>query len=273
VTSNYHFISGLPRSGSTLLSAILRQNPRFRASTTSPVASLWGALMPKMSGKSEFASFFDDDRRSRLLKGVMSAYYGETPSEGVIFDTNRSWTAKASLIGKLYPNAKIICCVRDIGWIIDSIERMLRRNALQTSKMFNFEPGSSVYERIEILMNSEKGLIGLSWSSLRELWFSDNADRLLLIDYDQFVRAPKDVIRRLYAELAEPGFDHDFGNIVYDEPDYDVDLGMPGLHTVHKRVEPLTRRPCIPPDIFDKYAGTRFWANPKLNRNDARILS
>lgn len=28
-----HFISGLPRSGSTLLAAILRQNPRFGAGT------------------------------------------------------------------------------------------------------------------------------------------------------------------------------------------------------------------------------------------------
>ncbi|MBU0835751.1 MAG: sulfotransferase, partial [Gammaproteobacteria bacterium] len=27
----YHFISGLPRSGSTLLAALLRQNPRFHA--------------------------------------------------------------------------------------------------------------------------------------------------------------------------------------------------------------------------------------------------
>jgi len=34
-----HFISGLPRSGSTLLSAILRQNPRFYAGMTSPVAT------------------------------------------------------------------------------------------------------------------------------------------------------------------------------------------------------------------------------------------
>lgn len=36
----YHFISGLPRSGSTLLAAILRQNPRFLAATTSPVGEV-----------------------------------------------------------------------------------------------------------------------------------------------------------------------------------------------------------------------------------------
>jgi sulfotransferase len=35
--ANIHFISGLPRSGSTLLSAILRQNPRFHAGMTGPV--------------------------------------------------------------------------------------------------------------------------------------------------------------------------------------------------------------------------------------------
>ncbi|MEG5055281.1 MULTISPECIES: sulfotransferase [unclassified Microcoleus] len=32
-----HFISGLPRSGSTLLAALLRQNPRFHSAMTSPV--------------------------------------------------------------------------------------------------------------------------------------------------------------------------------------------------------------------------------------------
>jgi hypothetical protein len=32
-----HFISGFPRSGTTLLAALLRQNPRFHASIESPV--------------------------------------------------------------------------------------------------------------------------------------------------------------------------------------------------------------------------------------------
>ncbi|MGI4764644.1 MAG: sulfotransferase, partial [Janthinobacterium lividum] len=32
-----HFISGLPRSGSTLLAALLRQNPTVHAHISSPV--------------------------------------------------------------------------------------------------------------------------------------------------------------------------------------------------------------------------------------------
>ena len=40
-----HFISGLPRSGSTLLAALLRQNPRFQAGMSGPLAGLFGALL------------------------------------------------------------------------------------------------------------------------------------------------------------------------------------------------------------------------------------
>ena len=37
---NYYFISGLPRSGSTLLSTILSQNPDFYADISSPLSMI-----------------------------------------------------------------------------------------------------------------------------------------------------------------------------------------------------------------------------------------
>ena len=55
-----HFISGLPRSGSTLLAAILRQNPRFHAGMSSPVGSLFMALQGAMSRRNEAAVFIDE---------------------------------------------------------------------------------------------------------------------------------------------------------------------------------------------------------------------
>jgi hypothetical protein len=44
----FHFISGLPRAGSTLTAAILRQNPRFHAGMSSPVASLFDHLIAQV---------------------------------------------------------------------------------------------------------------------------------------------------------------------------------------------------------------------------------
>src|ERR1700721_2937044 len=118
----FHFISGLPRSGSTLLSAILRQNPRFVAGVSSPVAMLCGNLLHSMSGATEFGSFFTDNRRRAIIHSIFDAYYADAPSDRVIFDTNRTWTTRLPLLTELYPQARIICCVRDVAWIIDSIE-------------------------------------------------------------------------------------------------------------------------------------------------------
>ena len=50
---SFHFNTGLPRSGSTLLSAILSQNPRFSANVTSPLASVATAIIAQVSAESE----------------------------------------------------------------------------------------------------------------------------------------------------------------------------------------------------------------------------
>ena len=183
----------------------------------------------------------------------------------IVFDTNRAWTGRVAVLADLFPASRIICCVRDIGWIIDSIERMLAKNALQLSRVFGFQPGSSVYARVETLMNSDSGLIGLSWSTLREAWYGEQAKRLILVPYDHLVKEPKRTMQRLYAELGETPFQHDFNNVSYEEPDYDASIGMPGLHTIRQKVEYRDRMPCVPPDIFAKAASAHFWTSPEMN--------
>ncbi len=69
---NFHFISGLPRSRSTLLCALLNQTPLFSAAMTSPVVSLAASLMHKMSGVSEFAVFLNDERRRSVNGSQLS---------------------------------------------------------------------------------------------------------------------------------------------------------------------------------------------------------
>jgi sulfotransferase len=267
-----HLISGLPRSGSTLLSAILRQNPRFSAGVTSPVSSLIASILPRMGGTSEFAPFFDDEARRRMLRGVFQAYHDPSPDVGVVFDTNRTWTARAALLRDLYPGARIICLVREVGWIVDSVERILRRNPLQASRTLNLPVESTVYSRADALMNAETGLVGLAWSSLREAWFGEHANSLIVIQYERFVRDPRGVIERLYRALGEAPFNHDFNNILYDASDYDATLGLAGLHRIRPKVDYVERAPCIPPEIFETLAQSNFWKGAENNRRGITLL-
>lgn len=267
-----HAIAGLPRSGSTLLSALLRQNPRFTANVTSPICMLTASMLEQMSPAKEFSAFFDDDRRRRMLRAVFDGYYGERTGDEVVFDTNRLWSGKIALLRSLYPGARVICCVRDVGWIIDSVERMLKKNPLQTSKLFNYKPGSSIYSRVQTLMNSDAGLIGVAWSALHEAWHGEDADKMILVRYESLAQDPEATIERLYRALGEPPFRHDFDRVEYDRPDYDAHLGMPGLHKVRSRVEHADREPGIPPELFKRYADLSFWAKGEGNRRGVTVL-
>jgi sulfotransferase len=132
-----HFISGLPRSGSTLLGAILRQNPRFHAGMTTPVGGLVEQMLAAMSDRNEYSVFISEEQKRQLIQSIFNTYYQPQADKAVIFDTNRLWCAKLSLINQLFPEAKIICCVRNIAWVMDSIERLIRRNAFDVSRLFN----------------------------------------------------------------------------------------------------------------------------------------
>ena len=94
-----HFISGLPRSGSTLLAAILRQNPRFYAAMTSPVGAMYMALEGAMSRRNETAVFITETQRRDLLK---EGFFGEQARRMVLVEYEALAQAPLSTLRHLY---------------------------------------------------------------------------------------------------------------------------------------------------------------------------
>ena len=267
-----HAIAGLPRSGSTLLAALLRQNPAFAAGMTSPMFLLSTTFLDQVSPGREFSHFFDEDRRAAVLRSMFDGYYGHGAAGKVVFDTNRSWPARVALLRRLHPTSRIICCVRDVGWILDSFERVLRENPLHLSRIFLPKPTANVFSRAQDLLHPEAGLVGLAWHAMREAWFGPDASRMIVVRYDSLAANPKGVMERLYDFLGEPRFEHDFANVAYDETAYDDALGLPGMHRVRPRVEPSRRAPSIPPELFNQFAGMSFWNQPAENPNGVMVL-
>jgi sulfotransferase len=266
-----HFISGLPRSGSTLLAAILRQNPRFHAGMTGPVGSMYMALEGAMSRRNETAVFIDEEQRRRLLAGIFTSYYGPIQEQKLVFDTNRVWCSKLPALSRLFPNARVVCCVRHIGWIMDSIERLLRANAFQLSGMFGFEPGSTVYNRINRLASGD-GMVGYALDALKEGFFGAEGARMILVEYQALTRAPQATLELLYRSLGEPYFQHDFENVEYNADEFDLALGTPGLHKVRRKVEWIERETVLPPELFDRFRNDMFWRQPNLNVRGVPVI-
>jgi sulfotransferase len=266
-----HFISGLPRSGSTLLAALLRQNPRFHAGMSGPVAGLLNSLLGEMSAANEYSVFLSDEQRNRILHGVVENYYGPEYQAEVIFDTNRLWCARMPLLNTLFPNSKVIACVRDVPWIIDSIERLVRRNALSPSSIFKYQSSGTVYSRADAVANGD-GLVGFSYNGLKEAFYSEHAHKLLLVQYETLVSDPQRVLDAIYTFIGEQRYQHDFENVEYEAEEFDTRAGTPGLHVVRAKVSAAPRQTILPPDVFRRFENDAFWRNPQLNPYVVQIV-
>jgi sulfotransferase len=262
---SFHFISGLPRSGSTLLSALLRQNPRFHCNVTSPVASFFSAIVGQVSVGSEWAPQVSTEQRRTILRGLFESYYAAHP-QPVVFDTNRVWSAKLPAVLDLFPQAKVISCVRNVGWVMDSIERLYRANPYENTKLFaNEAERSTVFSRVETLAQRTR-LVGLAWAGLKEAFYSEQGHAMLVIDYDILAQRPREVIPLVYSFLGEQPFEHDYDNIQFDTPDYDEGLGLVGLHKVRQKVSFEKRQTVLPPDLFEQYSKLSFWHDTTNSR-------
>lgn len=265
-----HFISGLPRSGSTLLAALLRQNPRFEAGMSGPLAGLFGALVGQMSARNEYSVFIDDAKRERILRGLFDSFYGDCRSE-VIFDTSRGWCAWMPAVARLFPEARVIACVRDVAWIVDSIERLVQRNVFSPSSIFGYTPGGTVYTRANAVVGPD-GMVGAPYDALKQACYGEQRDRLLLVQYETLTTDPAATMKAIYAFLGEPPFTHDFTNVTYDVAEFDDRAGTPGLHTVRGTVKAESRQTLLPPDLFQRFARDAFWRDPNRIPAGLRIV-
>lgn len=257
----FHFISGLPRSGSTLIAALMLQNPRFHAGMTSPVGALFSGMLGCFSAGSEFGPVIEQERRRRLLRGVFENNYADLENKEVVFDTNRMWCAKLPAIVDLFPNAKVIACVRNVAMVMDSIERLYRANPYENTKLFADDvERNTVYSRVETLAQRNR-LVGFSWAALKEAYYSEQAGSLLVVEYELLAQAPEKVLRCIYDFIDEPWFEHDFDNVEYDAPAFDQALGVSGLHRVRRQIAMQPRQTILPPDLFEQYSALSFWQN------------
>ncbi len=251
----FHFITGLPRSGSTLLSSILRQNPRFHASITDPLANLVKGVIEHSQDSPGMKSEVPVSRRKNMVKYLFDGYYADV-DKPVIFNTNRAWTYLTHVTADLYPDAKHIVCVRDINWVLDSFECAHRRNPFSTNTVTG-GLSQSVYQRVDALMK-EDGVVGFPYVGIKQAITGSEQNRLFLLEYEQLCKHPEQMIKSLYAFINEPYFAHDFHNVEASWDEYDAEIGIK-LHDVRKKVEWKERRFILPPDILNKHANMEVW--------------
>jgi sulfotransferase len=174
-------------------------------------------------------------------------------------------------IAQLFPQAKVLACVRDVSWVVDSIERLVQRNVFSPSSIFNYSAGGTVYTRANAVVAPD-GMVGGPYDALKQAAYGAQRDRLLLVPYDTLTTDPARTMHAIYDFIGEPYFEHDFDHVDYDVREFDERAGTPGLHTVRSTVKAERRETLLPPELFKRFANDAFWRDPQRTPAGLRIV-
>lgn len=222
---NFIALSGLPRTGSTLLSAILDQNPEIHAEGNSAVCQ----LMWDMQQSCEFSASEQLQSNGRqldqdfLISSIPAIYYRNVKAMHII-DKCRSWTLpdNMKMMRRYITNdPKVIVMTRPIEEIVESFVRLRKANGWGDPNFGLLEPMS------EPIMRSQFGVEYARETNNGEFYF---------VEYADLVSKPADTLLGIYKFLNLEYFIHDFENVINAHLEDDTVYGLIGMHDIRKKV-------------------------------------
>jgi len=259
------FISGLPRSGSTLLCNILSQNPEFFVSkATSGCIEILFSIRNQWDRITEHqAEGINRDQLKNVLKNVLNSYH--LTDKNIVFDKGRGWLSFIETLEfALDRPVKIICTVRSINEILASFEVLWRNTTGQSQwniEQNNYEKTLTVQGRCELWSEAGQPL-GSAYNRVKDAVDRGLKDRLYFMEFDDLTYYPKQTIQNIYNFLGLKYYEHDFKNVPqYTKEDDDNIHRIKNLHTIRPVVEPLPSKAqdILGVDLSNKYSNLEFW--------------
>ena len=260
---NFYFDCGLPRSGSTLLTALLNQNPQIHAGTLSPVFEVMYYTNDRLQGE-QAQAFPKPEVFRRMVSNVITEYYSDRDEE-VIVDKCRAWPAHIDLIKQyITPDPKIICTVRHPLDILASFITLFHKDGgLNFIDKAMLKQGMFITDdaRCHFMMNPG-GIVWESMNALATAFRQNQTQYIHFIQYDDLVSDPKRVMQGIHSYLRLKPFEYDFENIVQKDREKDKEVyGLPTMHEVRQKVEKKSKHysEVLSEEVINKYKDLDFW--------------
>lgn len=260
----FFFISGLPRSGSTLLCNILAQNPEVHVSKATSglhdvlfnIRNQWDRLIEHQAEGTDY------ERLRRVLRGVFENYHDTEKS--VIIDKGRGWLSLIEMAEfALGCEIKILSPVRDVAEILASFENLWRKTTGKSQWSFesnDYMLSQTVAGRCEIWSRRDQP-VGLAYNRVNDAISRGHAGKIKFIEFDDLTSSPSSVMAGIYKFLDMDYFSHDFSNIAqYTREDDENVHRIEGLHSIRPKVAPVPKSArAVLGSVAEKYRNLETW--------------
>lgn len=256
-------MAGLPRSGSTVLSAILNQNPEVYSSPQTDLLGLLYDLESKIPFYESYRARLMHPNFASVLYGMTDNYYS-TNDKPIIIDKNRGWGTPYNWDNlRLYvnPDGKVILTMRSILEVLASFIKVAQQTNKATSTMpyLNENLWATHYRDVTdaqadniMVANGEMDRAILSIANL----VKNHKDKVYVVWFDDLLDSPKETMDGIYDFLELNRFDHNFNNIkAIDNHDDLAGYGILGLHHVNKK---LARPKTDPSELLSDYVIQKY---------------
>lgn len=257
------FLSGLPRTGSTVLASMLNQHPDIHATTTSPVADLVSTVVDTWPRISRAIKNPDPRQYGNIITGVLGGSYAHIQRR-VVVDKNRLWPRLAPILTQITRvRPKIICTVRSIPDIMASYILLVEANAGSTTFIDRdiLDQGLPVNNKNRCRILLEK-YINHPYQSLRIGYNSGSAD-MLFLEYNDIVASGQRIVDTICDFIGCNRYTVDASNLQSMDENDEWHGGLRGLHDIRRQLAKTSPPPSevIGRDLVDYYSGMKleFW--------------
>ena len=252
------FLAGLPRSGSTVLAALLQQHPEMHTTATSGLLDIivgtlnaWSGSLSQKSSTQDLET--QEKEIQRMLKAMCEAKYANL-DKPVVLDKARGWASAVNMpimYNVLGSKPKIVATVRNVEDCVASMVRVVKPD--------NLTEFLRTSELVDHVKQSYKTLLGAHDFSHECIHY---------VEYEDLVSKPEEVLREVEEFLELTPHIYDFNNIDasnLQEKDEEV-WEVKGLHNVRKKLkkaDTLSAEDTLE-HMYCGFVQPRFWRGEKV---------
>lgn len=214
MSKEYIFLAGLPRSGSTLLTSILNQNPDIFASSSSPVCDALYHTHQMWYSRQALQANPNPTAVQNVVRSLIPAFYADR-IEPIIIDKAFTWGTPDNLsvlINALGYIPKFIVMDRDMNEILTSFQRLI-----DNSPNFNIDLQTTT---IDPCVMSQQNLL------------SQISQQCFIVSYERLCNDTTNLLKEFYNFIGQRNFQHDLSHIVNTCTDDDSVWGLTDMHKI-----------------------------------------
>lgn len=249
MNKQFFVMGGLPRSGSTLALNILNQNPTISVGPDSLLSHLINAnriFLRDNVANSQLPHKQHEQFGVEFCRAGAQSWIDNVSETDIWIDKDRFWFFQYPFNFKVFPQLKMIICIRDLRFVVNSFLKRLNNSvAVELRNDYYTDLNENLLQtQVDKILSQYYLLEALI--SLKELVDVNSKfqAQIYLLKYENLINNKQAELNSLYDFLGLERYEHDFMNVQNFQPHFDNIYQPFGDHNVRPQV----------PDTVDLHA-------------------